>query len=77
MLVLLCFLVVSLTYKVKAEEVDKNTKDIIYTDIVAYIDDKPIQSFNIEGKTFIFVENLNKYSFDVKQVEENQYLSIE
>ncbi len=77
MLVLLCFLVISLFYKVKAEEIDENKKDIIYTDIVAYIDDKPIQSFNIEGKTFIFVEDLNKYGFDVKWVEENQYLSIE
>ncbi len=40
--------------------------DVLYTDIVAYIDDKPIRSYNIAGNTYIVVEDLAAYGFDVQ-----------
>lgn len=69
---LLCFLIICFPTRVKAEEI----MNIVYSDIVAYIDDRPIQSFNIDGKTFIFAEDLNKYGFDVKWVESIHALSV-
>ncbi len=46
-----------------------NVGDIIgntlYTDIVAYIDDKPIQSHNINGYTAVVAEDLANYGFEV------------
>lgn len=38
---------------------------VLYTDIVAYIDGKPIRSYNIEGNTYIVVEDLMEYGFSV------------
>lgn len=38
---------------------------VLYTDIVAYIDKQPIQSFNINGYTAVVVEDLVHYGFDV------------
>jgi hypothetical protein len=38
----------------------------LYTDIVAYIDGAPIQSYNIDGNTAIVVEDLAKYGFTVR-----------
>ncbi len=35
------------------------------TDIKAYIDGKPIESYNIDGNTVVIVENLMEYGFDV------------
>lgn len=70
---LLCLLIICSPIRVKAE----NIMNIVYSDIIAYIDDRPIQSFNIDGKTFIFVEDLNKHGFDVEWREDIQALSIE
>ncbi len=44
--------------------------DVLYTDIVAYIDDKPIRSYNIAGNTYIVVEDLAAYGFDVQWIAE-------
>ena len=44
--------------------------DVLYTDIVAYIDDKPIRSYNIAGSTYIVVEDLAAYGFDVQWIAE-------
>lgn len=38
---------------------------VLYTEIVAYIDGYPIRSYNIDGNTFIVVEDLMEYGFSV------------
>lgn len=38
---------------------------VLYTDIVAYIDGYPVRSYNIGGNTYIVVEDLGAYGFDV------------
>lgn len=49
--------------------------DIYATDIVAYIDEIPIKSYNIGGKTVIVVEDLAKYGFEVKWNNKTRQLS--
>ena len=44
--------------------------DVLYTDIVAYIDDYAIRSYNIAGNTYIVVEDLAAYGFDVQWIAE-------
>ena len=39
--------------------------DVYSTDIVAYVDDMPIRSYNIGGKTAIPIEDLRAYGFTV------------
>nr|MBQ4318943.1 hypothetical protein [Clostridia bacterium] len=39
--------------------------DVLYTDIVAYIDGHPIRSYNINWETFIVSEDLYMYGFNV------------
>jgi hypothetical protein len=41
---------------------------VLHTDIVAYINDRPILSFNIEGRTAVVVEDLHYYWFGVNWV---------
>jgi hypothetical protein len=39
--------------------------EVLYTDIVAYINGNPIPTSNIEGETFVIVEDLINYGFEV------------
>ena len=39
---------------------------VLHTDIVTYINGKPIESYNIKGYTAIKVEDLSSYGFDVE-----------
>lgn len=59
----------------------QNTGDVIgniySTDIVAYIDDMPIRSYNIGGRTVIAVEDLRDYGFDVEWNETCRILDAE
>ena len=48
--------------------------DIYTTDIGAYVDDMPIQSYNIGGKTAVVVENLREYGFSVEWREQERLL---
>ncbi len=48
----------------------------LYTDIVAYIDGQPIESYNINGRTAIVAEQLLEYGFDVKWNGEERSLSV-
>lgn len=50
---------------VSAAKVGDPMGDVLYTDIVAYIDGHPIQSFNIGGNTYIVAEPLLLYGFGV------------
>ncbi len=38
---------------------------VLYTNIVTYIDDHPIRSYNIDGNTYIVVEDLMEFGFEV------------
>lgn len=48
--------------------------DIYTTDIGAYIDDMPIKSYNIGGKTAVVVESLREYGFSVEWREQERLL---
>lgn len=50
--------------------------NIYTTDIVAYIDDMPIKSYNIGGRTVIQLEDLRAYGFDVEWNSGERYLSV-
>ena len=50
--------------------------DVYSTDIVAYVDDMPIRSYNIGGKTAIPIEDLRSYGFDVEWNPEALTLSV-
>ncbi len=49
---------------------------VLYTDIVTYIDGKPIESFNIDGYTAIVVEDLLNYGFNVVYDNSTRSLSV-
>lgn len=49
---------------------------IYSTDIVTYVDDMPIPSFNIGGKTVIAARDLMEYGFQVNWSEENRTVLI-
>ena len=38
---------------------------VLATDIVAYINGQPINSYNIDSNTAVVVEQLDKYGFDI------------
>ena len=38
---------------------------VLHTDIIAYINDTPIRSYNIGGYTYVIAEDLIGYGFDV------------
>ena len=40
--------------------------NVLYSDVVAYIDGYPIRSYNIGGNTYIIVEDLMNYGFSVQ-----------
>ena len=42
---------------------------VLHTDIVAYIDDRPIRSYNINGYTYVVAEELAEYGFSVEWSE--------
>jgi len=48
----------------------------VNTDIVAYINDMPIKSYNINGWTGIVAEDLRDYGFDVNWSQEERTLSV-
>ncbi len=49
----------------------------VNTDIVAYINDLPIPSYNIDGQTAIVAEDLNQYGFRVHYWEEYRLLQLD
>jgi len=50
--------------------------DVLYTDICAYIDNRPIRSYNINNNTYIVVEDLLGYGFDVQWIGSERKLLI-
>ncbi len=53
------------------------TGQAVSTDIVAYINDFPIPSYNVNGKTAIVAEDLAQYGFSVSYSNTERLLSIE
>ncbi len=49
----------------------------LYTDIVAYINGFPIESFNVDGYTYVIAEDLEYYGFSVTWDGANRRLHIE
>ena len=50
---------------------------VLATDIIAYIDGLPINSYNIDGNTAVIVEELDKYGFDITWDEMSRILTVE
>lgn len=48
----------------------------VYTDIVAYINNQPIPSYNVGGYTVVVAEDLRSYGFDVDWDNETRSLAI-
>ena len=53
-----------------------SSKYALHTDIVAYINDAPIRSFNIDGFTGIVAEDLLQYGFGVKYDDSIRTLEV-
>lgn len=48
---------------------------VLHTDIVTYLDNHPIRSYNIDGNTYIVAEDLMQYGFRVEwRAEENKLI---
>ena len=45
------------------------TKKVIYSDITAYINGLPIPSYNLDDRTVVIAEDLEKYGFDLHYVD--------
>lgn len=52
------------------------TGHIYTTDIAAFVDDMPIKSYNIGGRTAIIMEDLRQYGFYVEWNEETRWLTV-
>ncbi len=65
-----------LTLPASAAVVGEVVNHTLYTDIVAYIDGQPIESYNINGRTAVVAEQLLGYGFDVKWNGEERSLSV-
>ena len=51
--------------------------EVLSTDITAFIDEQPIESFNINGYTYVIAEDLKDYGFSVTYNESERTLLIE
>ena len=71
---LIIFVMMLLTVIVHGENQCKGS--VKETNVVTYINDHPIPSYNLNGYTFIKVEDLQYYGFDVKWNEYNKTLRI-
>jgi len=65
--IILCMILSAVTLCSSADGIKVGDKlgDVLYTDIVMYIDGYPIRSYNIAGNTYIVAEDLVDYGFDV------------
>lgn len=50
--------------------------EVMSTDIIAYINNTPIKSYNVQDKTFIIAEDLRRYGFDVIWNEKDRFLTV-
>ncbi len=71
---LLCFFLLFPVFTAYASTI---TGKAVHTDIVAYINDLPIPSYNIDGKTAIIAEDLAKYGFTVSYSNDERRLDVD
>ncbi len=74
MLFLLCWCITCTSYTAYAA---KRIGQAVHTDIIAYINDLPIPSYNINGQTAIVAEDLEQYGFRVHYWEEERLLQLD
>ncbi len=73
---LVLFFVLSVFMKIPVFA-DGNIEGYIYsTDILAYVNGKPINSYNIGGRTVVIAEELNGYGFDHTYDDESRTLRV-
>ena len=65
------------SFNINYSPVASVVKEVLHTDIKAYIDDRPIRSFNIDGYTAIVAEDLSLYGFRVEYNDSNRSLYID
>ncbi len=56
--------------------VTANAEDIVYSKISAYINNYPIQCYNINDRCVVFARDLSNYGFDVGYNEEERIVNI-
>ncbi len=76
--VLICTLGILATYThtVYAKKPGDIVDYVLYTDIVTYIDNEPIKSYNINGYTVVVSEDLVDYGFDFYWNEQDRAVHI-
>lgn len=75
-LILLVVTLLSCFYQVSAEKNGDVVNKALFTDIVAYINHYPIQSFNVDGYTTVVAEDLANYGFNVEWNEAERSLRV-
>ena len=70
--IILCCVIGITAYAMLGDVVGK----AVYTDIVAYINNQPIPSYNVSGYTVVIAEDLRAYGFDVVWDNGTRSLSI-
>lgn len=70
-------LIITASVCVSANSVGNVIGNTLYTDIVAYINDYAIESYNIDGYTAVVAEDLINYGFTVKWNADERALNIE
>lgn len=70
--ILLTVALLAVSLNVRAEIIG----EVLSTDIIAFIDEQPIESFNINDYTYIIAEDLRDYGFDVIWSEAGRTLTV-
>lgn len=75
MLVTFMVIFVSNCFSVYAYTPSINGK-VMSIDIIAYINNTPLKSYNVQDKTFVIAEDLKRYGFDVTWNEKDRSLTV-
>ena len=75
-LFVLCLYTITSSATASEHSVGDIIGNVYSTDIVAYIDDIPINSYNIGGRTVVVLEDLRNYGFEVEWQPNNRELIV-
>ena len=75
-LLVVLFLAITISSVYASMPIGTKISEVLSTDIIATIDEKPIPSMNINGYTAIVVEDLRAYGFDVIWDEQDRSLKV-
>lgn len=73
---ILCLHIMIFSATVSAHSIGDIIGNVYSTDIVAYVDDVPINSYNIGGRTVVALEDLRNYGFEIDWQAENRRLIV-